>query len=318
MTMHSFANPIVPASAITPIDDVVGAIRYHAGTLPQVELEYIADIRTLWITLQPTPKPVFTFPIVDSVRKVQAAIMALWGKSPQSPVMFLAYRGVGGIYTLGGDLDFYLECLAKNDRSGLAAYARLATEVINLNASSLDHLAITLSTVHAKALGGGIDPARSCNIMIAEQGARFGYPEVAFNHYPITAVPILSRRIGALEAQQILMSAQEFSASEFLEKGILDAVVPDGTGQSWITNYAAKSLTTHSARLGLFSAFHRRAGNLEAELAEAAANWVEHIFRLAPLDIAKLQKIAQTQDRLLARMFRISAPSAGHLVTLEA
>ena len=310
-------NHTIPASALTPADDVLGAIRHHAGPLLQVELDYIAEIRTLWITLKPAPKPVFTLSIIDSVHKVQAAIMALWGQLPQSPVMFLAYRGIGPIYTLGGDLDFYLECLAKNDRSGLAAYARLATEVINLNASSLGHLAITLSTVHAKALGGGIDPARSCNIMIAEKSARFGYPEVAFNHYPITAVPILSRRIGALEAQQILMSAAEYSALEFYEKGILDAVVPDGTGQAWITDYATKSLTTHSARLGLFSAFHRRAGDLELELAEAAMTWVEHIFRLKPLDIAKLQKIAQTQDRLLARMFRISGGSADHLLPAE-
>jgi DSF synthase len=114
------------------------------------------------------------------------------------------------------------------------------------------------------------------------------------------------------------MSAQEYSASEFFEKGILDAVVPDGSGQGWISNYATKSLTTHSARLGLFSAFHRRAGNLELELSEAAMNWVEHIFRLTPLDIAKLQKIAQTQDRLLARMVRISAPPTSRLMTLEA
>ena len=114
------------------------------------------------------------------------------------------------------------------------------------------------------------------------------------------------------------MSAQEYSALEFYEKGILDAVVPDGSGEAWISNYATKSLTTHSARLGLFSAFHRRAGDLELELAEAAMTWVEHIFRLKPLDIAKLQKIAQTQDRLLARMFRISSAPASRLLSLEA
>ena len=317
------SNLVLAASTIQspisiPADDIIGEIRHHAGNLPQIELDYVVETRTLWITLKPAPKPVFTYSVVDSVHKVQTAIMALWGQSAHCPVMFLAYRSSGPVYTLGGDLDFYLDCLAKNDRSALASYAQLATEVINLNASSLGRLAITLSTVHAKALGGGIDPARSCNIMIAEETARFGYPEVAFNHYPITAVPILSRRIGALEAQQILMSAQEYSALEFYEKGVLDAVVPDGSGESWISNYTTKSLTTHAARLGLFSAFHRRAGDLEAELAEAASNWVDHIFSLKPLDVAKLQRIAQTQDRMLARMFRHSAPPEGHLISLEA
>ncbi|HWG04490.1 MAG TPA: crotonase/enoyl-CoA hydratase family protein [Beijerinckiaceae bacterium] len=312
------AAPKITPSSLMPAEDIIGEIRCHAGNLPQIGLEYLSDTRTLWITLQPAPKPVFTYSVVDSVHKVQTAIMDLWGNASSSPVMFLAYRSSGLVYTLGGDLDFYLECLAKNDRSALFAYAQVATDVINLNASSLGRMAITLSTVHAKALGGGIDPARSCNIMIAEESARFGYPEVAFNHYPITAVPILSRRVGALAAQQILMSAQEYSAQEFYEKGVLDTVVPDGAGEAWISNYTAKSLTTHAARLGLFSAFHRRAGDLEAELREAASNWVEHIFSLRPLDIAKLQKIVQTQDRMLARMYRLSMPLEAQAAPLEA
>ena len=75
MSTLSHSNPMVPPSALTSVDDVLGAIRYQAGTLPQIELDYNAEIRTLWITLQPAPKPVFTLSIIDSVRKVQAAIM---------------------------------------------------------------------------------------------------------------------------------------------------------------------------------------------------------------------------------------------------
>lgn len=296
---------IVPVDNPAPTaEEVLSAIRAIAGSLPQVELAYEANIRTLWITLKPEPKPVFTLPIIASVRKVQRSIMKLWGEASESPIMFFAYRGVGPVFSLGGDLDFYLDCLATNDRAGLQQYADLAVEVISLNSSGLNGMVVSLAAVHGKALGGGIDPARACNIMIGEQSASFSYPEINYNHFPISAVPILSRHTGSIEAERILMSGEEYTAQEFCERGALDAVVPDGTGDDWIRGYAKRNLPTHRARVALFGAFSRRAGNLAADLAEASDTWVNHIMRLRPLEISKLQRIAQAQERMLTRMTR--------------
>ena len=296
---------LVPVESPAPTaEEVLSAIRATAGSLPQIELAYEADIRTLWITLKPEPKPVFTLPIIASVRKVQRSIMKLWGEAPESPILFFAYRGVGPVFSLGGDLDFYLDCLATNDRAGLQQYADLAVEVISLNSSGLNGMAVSLSTVHAKALGGGIDPARACNIMIGETSATFSYPEINYNHFPISAVPILSRHTGSIQAERILMSGEEYTAEQFCERGAIDAVVADGNGEEWIRNYAKRNLPTQRARVALFAAFSRRAGDLAADLAEASNAWVNHIMKLKPLEISKLQRIAQAQERMLARMSR--------------
>jgi DSF synthase len=303
MSPASFVS--VPVESAAPVsDEVLSAIRATCGALPQVELAYEANIRTLWITLKPEPKPVFTLPIIASVRKVQRAVMKLWGEAADSPILFFAYRGVGPLFSLGGDLDFYLDCLAGNDRAGLAEYAHLAVDVISLNSNGLGGMAVSLANIHAKALGGGIDPARACNIMIGEEGATFSYPEINYNHFPISAVPILSRQTGPIEAERILMSGAEYTAAEFLAKGALDAVVPNGTGEDWIRSYATRNLPTHSARIALFAAFNRRAGNLVEELAAAAETWVNHIMRLKPLEISKLQRISHAQEKMLARIAR--------------
>jgi DSF synthase len=241
----------------------------------------------------------------------------LWPDPARSPVLFLAYRGVGPVYALGGDLDFYLECIANNDRGGLEDYARLAIEIMNLNASGLGQRVITMATVHAKALGGSIDPPRSCHVMIAETKARFGYPEVAFNHFPIAAVPILSRRIGEREAQRILMSGEEFSAQQFFERGVLDEVVADGAGEMTLRDYASRFQSSHAARLALYSAFYRHAGDLEQELAISAADWVDHVLRLRPLDIARLQRIVQIQDKMLSRLFRPRDAAAADVARVD-
>ena len=187
-----------PAATSVGDNEVIDAIKRKAGFLPEIQLAYEAEIQTLWVTIRPELKPVFTLQLLDSLGKVQQAIMSLWGAPEQyhrAPVRFLAFRGTGPFFTLGGDLDFYLDCLAKNDRAALAEYARLSIEGAVANASGLNGLVVTLSTIHAKAIGGGIDAPRSCNIRIAEEHASFVYPEIKFNPVPITAVAILSRRM---------------------------------------------------------------------------------------------------------------------------
>lgn len=287
--------------------EVIEAIRHQAGFLPEVQLAYEEGLRLLWVTIKPELKPVFTLQLLDSLGKVQQAIIDLWGAPEQyhaAPVRFLAFRGTGPFFTLGGDLDFYLDCLAKNDRPALAEYARLSVEGALRNASGLNGMAVTLSTIHAKAIGGGIDAPRSCNVMIAEEQASFVYPEIKFNHFPITAVGILSRRMGPRAAEHMLQSGEEMSAAEFLAAGGLEAVVPTGTGDDWIRKYAADSLPIHAARTALFSAFNRRAGNLREELEYLGQLWTDCMLRLHPSAISKLQRIAQTQDRMLSRVYQ--------------
>jgi DSF synthase len=305
---QSFATVTdLPSYAAVESCEVIDAIRHRAGFLPEVQLAYEPETKMLWVTIRPELKPVFTLQLLDSLVKIQRAIVALWGAPDQyhrAAVRFLAFRGTGPFFTLGGDLDFYLDCLAKNDRAALGEYARLSSEGAVWNAGGLNGLVVTLSTIHAKAIGGGIDAPRSCNVMIAEEQASFVYPEIKFNHFPITAVAILSRRMGQRAAEQMLLSGEEMSARQFMEAGGLEAVVPTGTGEAWIRKYARDSLPIHAAKTALFSAFNRRAGDLREELEHLGQIWTDCMLRLNPSAISKLQRIAQTQDRMLARVYQ--------------
>jgi DSF synthase len=296
-------------------DGVTKLIQETAGHTPQVSIEFEAELGLLWLTFRPEPKPVFTHEMLVSAHKIQTAIAGIWGQNPQAcPVKFLAFRGVGPIFTLGGDLDFYLDCLSIADREALAAYAHASAAGVLANMSGLDGLVTTLSTVHAKALGGGIDAPRSCHVMIAEEQATLGYPEIAFNHFPIVAAPILSRRVGALAAQQLLMTGREMTAREFFDYGLLDSVVPKQTGEDWIRRYAKANLPSHGARTTLFHDFFKRSGDVAGDLYAAADLWVDYIMKMKPADISKLQRIARMQDRMLLRLYRESASERTDMV----
>ncbi len=270
-------------------DDVLSAIRAVTGVLPQADLAFEPAIRTLWVTLKPEPKPVFTLRSYFQRQKKCRTPLFACGQTPaECPVMFFAYRGVGPLFSLGGDLDYYLDCLAEDNSEGLPNYARQAADVIAYNSNGLNGLrASRVATIHGKALGGGIDPARACNVLVGEEQATFGYPEIHYNHFPISAVPILSRHVGTIEAERILTLGLDYTASEFHTCGVLDAVVPNGGGEDWIRNYARRSMPTHRARMALIAAFNRRAGNLSEELADAVDTWVKHFMRLKPIDISE-------------------------------
>jgi DSF synthase len=292
--------------------EVVDAIIHHAGALPQLKLEYEEPIKTLWVTIAPEPKPVFTFDLVRSVSRLQTAITALWGpgRNLRSPIRYFAYRASGQIFTMGGDLDFYLECIAKGDGPALQEYARLSIEGVIGNASSLSGSAITMATIEGKGIGGGIDAPLSCNLVIAEEQTCFSYPEVKFNHFPITAVAVLSRRIGARAAHHLLMTGDELSATQFEAAGALDAVVPSGDGENWLRKYATATLPMHGARLSLFEAFHQRqAESFRRELESVARTWSDYMLRLSPMEISRLQRISVGQDRMLQHLYSQRAHS---------
>jgi DSF synthase len=299
------AYTITKSGEVDPAE-VVGALTHLAGPLPQVALSYEPAIKTLWLTLRPAPKPVFTYDMLNSANAVQRAIWRLWGRQESqanSPVRYLAFRGDGPVLTLGGDLDFFLDCLAKADRDAFEAYARAAVDAVCWNASSLRGAAITLASVHGNAFGGGIDAALSCNVAVAAEHAMFSYPEVKFNHFAITAASIMSRRIGPREAHKMLSTAHEYTARQFEELGAVDAVVPKGEADAWLRRYASETLPMHAARLSLFTTFYRRAGDLEVELEPAIKMWVDSIMRLSPMQISRLQRLAQAQERMMQFLY---------------
>ncbi len=280
---------------------IVDRIVDRTGPLPQLQLMFEEPYGLLWFVMHPEPKPVFTLPLVDSVLRVQEALRAMIEAGEPMPVEVLAYRTAGPAFSLGGDLDYYLDCLSRRDREGLERYAKTACAVISGNLTGVGGHFATVAAVHGRALGGGIDPARACHVLVAEESATFCYPEINYNHFPIAAAPILSRRIGPVEAERMLLSGRSFTAEEFYEKGAAEAVVGDGGSAMWVRDFCKKSAGSRRARIAIAAAFNRMAPDLTTELRIAGTAWVEHMLALGDAETARLQRIVQAQQRLLAR-----------------
>lgn len=84
-----------------------------------------------------------------------------------------------------------------------------------------------IAVVRGYALGGGCEFAMSCDIRIAAQDARFGFPETGLGLTVTTAgTKLLSQLVGLGKAKELIFTGQFIEAEEALRIGLVNQVVP--------------------------------------------------------------------------------------------
>jgi len=103
----------------------------------------------------------------------------------------------------------------------------------------------TIAAVKGAARAGGMTVALSCNMVIAGEGATFGYPEINVGLIPALHYVHLPRIVGRHRAFEYLFTGDDFGADVALDFGIINHVVPDdqvmGKAMEIAEKLAAKS-----------------------------------------------------------------------------
>jgi enoyl-CoA hydratase/carnithine racemase len=85
----------------------------------------------------------------------------------------------------------------------------------------------SIAAVKGAARAGGMTVAVSCNMVIAGEGATFGYPEINVGLIPALHYVHLPRVAGRHRAFEYLFTGDDFGADVALDLGIINHVVPD-------------------------------------------------------------------------------------------
>ena len=85
-----------------------------------------------------------------------------------------------------------------------------------------------VALVRGRALAGGCGLATACDLVLAAEGAQFGYPEVRIGFVPAMVMAILRRNVSEKRAFDLLVRAQPIPAAEAERIGLVNRVVPDG------------------------------------------------------------------------------------------
>lgn len=130
-------------------------------------------------------------------------------------------HGNGRAFAAGADIEHYV------DRSlwEYIAFQRLARRVYDRFTTCPKPI---VAAVHGYALGGGFELVLVCDLVVAAESARFGLPEARLGLLPGGGgTQRLPRLVGRVRANELLMSARRLHASEALEWGLVNRVVPD-------------------------------------------------------------------------------------------
>ena len=203
------------------------------------------------------------------------------------------------VFNLGGDLALFVLLIKARDRDALAHYARLCIDnmyprIHNFFSPTLTKIAL----VQGDALGGGFECALASDVIVAEESAQLGFPEILFNLFPgMGAYSLLSRRIGMRAAEELILSGRILPAAELHRMGVVDVLAKDGQGASAVRDWIAANA---KRRNGLQAAFRARKlvhPVTREELDAITDVWVDAAFRLQDRDLKMMGRIVRAQMR---------------------
>ena len=83
-----------------------------------------------------------------------------------------------------------------------------------------------VAAVRGRALAGGAGLATACDIVLAHENARFGYPEVRIGFVPSMVMTMLRRLTGERQAADLVLTGRTVDAQEALRIGLVSRVLP--------------------------------------------------------------------------------------------
>jgi cyclohexa-1,5-dienecarbonyl-CoA hydratase len=101
-------------------------------------------------------------------------------------------------------------------------------ETFNRTFEFIDQLEVPIiAAVHGACLGGGMEVAIACDIIVAAKTAQFGQPEIKIGFLPPYAAIRLPYLVGPSKAMEICTTGKRYSAQEAQQMGMIAYVVED-------------------------------------------------------------------------------------------
>lgn len=88
----------------------------------------------------------------------------------------------------------------------------------------------TVAAVNGLAFGGGLEIAVCCDLIVADETARFALPEIKLGVFPGSGGPVrVTRRVGEGRAKELMFLGEPIDAVTAQTWGLVNRVVPKGT-----------------------------------------------------------------------------------------
>lgn len=268
-----------------------------------LEVKVVPENKSVWVYLNAKPRACITTTLLQELRDFQLQLLQYEGRLPWAgQLVDIEYHIVTSrhpVFSFGGDLDHFMECIQNNDRDALMRYAKNCIDTMYPNLNGFDSDITTISLVHGNALGGGFEAALSSHILIAERRVEMGLPEVLFNLFPgMGAYNLIAQRVNPATAEKMMLSGRLYSAEELYNMGIVDTLADDGEGVAAVNSFIRSDKKRQNTRNAIRKI--RQCVNPVDyhQLLEICEIWVDSAFKLEDRDLRTMQRLVRSQLRI--------------------
>lgn len=151
----------------------------------------------------------------DVLSELDAAIDVV---AADKSVLALIITGAGRSFVAGADIG---EQSVLDAESGLLWGQKGSQIMMKIETLPMP----TIAAVNGFALGGGCELALACDLIIANEKAKFGQPEVSLGITPgFSGTQRLTRRVGIGKARELIFTGKMIKAQEAKEIGLVNEV----------------------------------------------------------------------------------------------
>ena len=201
------------------------------------------------LTLDHAPANEIGTAMLADLEKLVAAFDAL---APETSVCIIS-SARKSVFSAGGDLrELYATAAAlpeKERAPGVRAFLERIHAVMNaIDAAPF----VTIAAVHGACLGGGLELALACDIVVADKMARFAFPELRLGFIPgFGGIPRLKRDLGNAFVRDLLFTGRTVNAIRAQAAGLVAQLAGEGE--------ALKIARSTSAQISKYDATTRAA-----------------------------------------------------------
>jgi len=182
--------------------------------MPHKTIIYRKEEQLVWLTLnRPLAGNIMNLELASELGDACREI------NQDEEVRAVIITGAGQTFCSGADLDELSSLtLGELSRTNPASLASRAVSAVNCP---------VIAAINGDALGAGLELALSCDIRVASENARFGFPETSYGLIPGGGgTQRLPRIVGKGKATEVILTAEPIDAAEAYRIGLVSKVVP--------------------------------------------------------------------------------------------
>jgi enoyl-CoA hydratase/carnithine racemase len=196
--------------------------------------------------------------------KLNALSIEVWhelGKAfdefEKSDARVCVLRGSGNkAFVAGADIDAYRTMSAKDFGDFIVEAGKIADRIFEIPKPFI-------AAIYGYALGGGLELALHCDLIVANKSAKLGLPEANLGLLPGGGgTQIVPRLIGVAKANDMIMRGRWLRGEEALNCGLISSVLDDEKFEEELAEYVSEVLKRAPLALGVLKNLVRQGLNL--------------------------------------------------------